>query len=62
MAAALRVCRYCEGPITEPDDAVCLWHEPALSGPGWNVWAHREHAQLVEPDLTPTWSGPADLH
>ncbi|WP_244190780.1 hypothetical protein [Streptomyces caeruleatus] len=39
--------------ITDPDDAVFLWHEPDLSGPGWDAYAHREHAGLVKPDPTP---------
>ncbi|MGQ4483485.1 hypothetical protein [Streptomyces sp. SAS_276] len=46
----LRFCRYCDEPITGPDDAVHLWHEESMSGPGRDVWAHREHAGLVEPD------------
>ncbi|MFE7277931.1 hypothetical protein [Streptomyces sp. NPDC057623] len=49
---ALHVCRHCDGLITDPDDAVFLWHEAALSGPGWDVYAHREHVDLVEPDRT----------
>ncbi|MGV9351446.1 hypothetical protein ACWDSD_43455 [Streptomyces spiralis] len=50
---AQHVCRHCEEPITDPDDAVFLWHEEAASGPGWEAWAHRDHADLVEPDLVP---------
>ncbi|MGC9538488.1 hypothetical protein [Streptomyces sp. UG1] len=49
---ALHVCRHCDGLITDPEDAVFLWHEPAMSGPGWDVYAHREHAHLVKPDDT----------
>ncbi|MGI5457857.1 hypothetical protein ACQEWB_32715 [Streptomyces sp. CA-249302] len=45
-----RFCRYCDEPITDPGDAVHLWYEESMSGPGWDVWAHREHAGLVEPD------------
>ncbi|KUN91623.1 hypothetical protein AQJ67_41710 [Streptomyces caeruleatus] len=45
--------RDCDGLITDPDDAVFLWHEPDLSGPGWDAYAHREHAGLVKPDPTP---------
>ena len=37
-------------PIAGPDDAVLLWHEEGMSGPGRDVWAHREHADLVQPD------------
>jgi hypothetical protein len=48
----LRFCRYCDEPITDPDDAVHLWHEESMSGPGRDVWAHREHADLVQPDTT----------
>ncbi|MGW6905678.1 hypothetical protein [Streptomyces sp. NPDC054940] len=49
----LHVCRYCDSPIEDPDDAVFLWHEPAMSGPGWDVYAHRAHVGLVEPDPAP---------
>jgi len=48
----LRFCRYCDEPITDPDDAVHLWHEESMSGPGRDVWAHREHVGLVQPDTT----------
>ncbi|MFG2794024.1 hypothetical protein [Streptomyces sp. NPDC048419] len=44
----VRVCRACDEEITTPNDAVFLWHEEAMSGPGWDVWAHREHADLVD--------------
>jgi hypothetical protein len=47
---ALHVCRYCDSPIADPDDAVAVAHELGMSGPGWTVWAHREHAGLVKPD------------
>lgn len=53
MTEPLRVCRYCDQPITDPDKAVFLWHEPAMSGPGWNVYAHPGHAPQVKPDLGP---------
>lgn len=44
------VCRHCDEPIDDPADAVYLGHEMGNSGPGWDVWAHREHADLVGPD------------
>ena len=50
MTASLQVCRYCDSPIADPDDAVAVAHELGMSGPGWTVWAHREHAGLVVPD------------
>ncbi|AXL88577.1 hypothetical protein C4J65_09725 [Streptomyces sp. CB09001] len=50
MTARWHVCRYCDEPIPDPDDAVLVAHEGANSGPGWNIWAHRAHADLVEPD------------
>ncbi|WP_155054788.1 hypothetical protein [Streptomyces blattellae] len=50
MSAAVHICRHCDGPITDPDDSVYIGHEPGSSGPGWNIWAHREHAHLVGPD------------
>lgn len=43
------VCRACDEPITDPDDAVAVRHDVANSGPGWTVWAHREHVEEVEP-------------
>lgn len=49
----LRVCRYCDEPITDPDDAVAVAHELGMSGPGWTVWAHRAHTDLVEPNMDP---------
>ncbi|MER5436005.1 hypothetical protein [Streptomyces sp. NPDC002588] len=48
------VCRACDEPITDPDDGVAVIHELGNSGPGWTVWAHREHAdavELIDPDL-----------
>ncbi|WP_217169993.1 hypothetical protein [Streptomyces sp. AC512_CC834] len=50
MTARRHVCRYCDEPIPDPDDAVLVAHEGGNSGPGWNIWAHRAHADLVEPD------------
>jgi hypothetical protein len=52
MTVRPHVCRYCDDLIASPDDAVLLWHEESMSGPGRDVWAHREHADLVEPDTT----------
>ena len=42
------VCRACDQPIEDPDDAVAVAHDTGNSGPGWTVWAHREHADLVD--------------
>lgn len=53
MTLPLHVCHHCDGLITDPEDAVLLGHEPGISGPGWDVWAHSEHADLVEPDEAP---------
>lgn len=47
---ALRWCRACDGLILDPADAVLVAHEPGASGPGRDVWAHRDHAHLVGPD------------
>ncbi|MET8243547.1 hypothetical protein ABZV31_03330 [Streptomyces sp. NPDC005202] len=49
-----RVCRYCDEVITDPDDAVYLGHEMGNSGPGWDIWAHGAHADLVRPDPVAT--------
>ncbi|WP_405821357.1 hypothetical protein OG241_35835 [Streptomyces sp. NBC_01390] len=46
----LHVCRHCDGLITDPDDAVVVAYVHANSGPGWEVWPHSAHAQLVQPD------------
>ncbi|MBZ9642360.1 hypothetical protein [Streptomyces sp. PSKA30] len=54
MTAPLHFCRYCDALITEPDDAVFIAWEMENSGPGWKVWAHREHAHLAEPDPVAT--------
>jgi len=50
VTAALRFCRHCDEPLTDPEDAVYVGHEPANSGPGWDIWAHRAHADLIGPD------------
>ncbi|OPG03066.1 hypothetical protein B1R27_30070 [Streptomyces sp. GKU 895] len=50
MTALPPVCRHCDEPITDPDDAVYIGHEPGNSGPGWDIWAHRAHADLLDPD------------
>lgn len=51
---SVRVCRHCDEPILDPDDAVIVWREESMSGPGRDVWAHRAHVDLVEPDFTVT--------
>lgn len=43
----IRICRYCDQEIADPDEAVAVAHELGNSGPGWTVWAHREHAHLA---------------
>ncbi|AVH61068.1 hypothetical protein C4B68_08955 [Streptomyces dengpaensis] len=48
MSRALHVCRACDGLSTDPADGVIVMHELGNSGPGWTVWAHREHADDVE--------------
>ncbi|MET7727738.1 hypothetical protein [Streptomyces mirabilis] len=48
------ICRHCDEEITGPEDAVVVAHELGNSGPGWDVYAHRDHADLVDlidPDL-----------
>ncbi|MFE7271759.1 hypothetical protein [Streptomyces sp. NPDC057623] len=47
---ALHLRRYCDGLITDLDVAVAVSHELGMSGPGWTVRAHREHADLVDVD------------
>ncbi|MCX4763249.1 hypothetical protein OG562_20205 [Streptomyces sp. NBC_01275] len=48
MSEPVRVCRHCDEVITDPADAVAVHHELSNSGPGWTVWAHRDHAELVD--------------
>jgi len=48
MSACLQICRACDEEITDPADAIAVAHELGNSGPGWTVWAHREHADDVE--------------
>ncbi|MFR9796339.1 hypothetical protein ACL02U_10605 [Streptomyces sp. MS06] len=50
MTGAAPTCRGCGQPILDPQDAVLLGHEEANSGPGWDIWAHRAHADRVGPD------------
>ncbi|MFI9170502.1 hypothetical protein [Streptomyces lincolnensis] len=50
MSGTPRICRHCDEPITDPDDAVYVGHEPSNSGPGWAIWAHRAHVDLLQPD------------
>ncbi|UXX95795.1 hypothetical protein N7U49_35380 [Streptomyces sp. AD2-2] len=45
---SVRVCRACDEVISDPADGVIVMHELSASGPGWDVWAHREHADDVE--------------
>jgi hypothetical protein len=53
VTTTLHMCRYCDGLITDPGDAVRIAYEDGMSGPGRIVWAHREHAHLVTPDPRP---------
>ncbi len=53
MTAMPRICRHCDGQITDPEDAVAVAYEHTNSGPGRTVWAHRAHAHLVQPDPAP---------
>ncbi|MCX4878154.1 MULTISPECIES: hypothetical protein [unclassified Streptomyces] len=49
-----RVCRACDEPITDPADAVVVAHEMGNSGPGQDVYAHRDHlddVDLIDPEL-----------
>lgn len=48
------ICHTCDEVITDPADAVLVAHELGNSGPGWDVYAHRDHVddvELIEPDL-----------
>ncbi|MEU6256898.1 hypothetical protein [Streptomyces sp. NPDC047043] len=63
---SLHVCRACDGLITNPADGVIVMHELSNSGPGWDVWAHSDHAddvELIDPDLlrimTRVWAATA---
>lgn len=51
MTVEQRICRGCDEPITDPDDAVLVAHDLGNSGPGWQVWAHSAHVrEAVQPD------------
>ena len=53
-ASPVRVCRACDEVITDPEDAVIVMHKQGNSGPGWDVYAHRDHADdvdVIDPDL-----------
>ncbi|WP_405862093.1 hypothetical protein OG407_27635 [Streptomyces sp. NBC_01515] len=52
MTARPHICRDCDEPIADPDDAVLIWHQESMSGPGRDVWAHHEHADLIQPDTS----------
>lgn len=54
MTADPHMCSYCNTPIPDPDDAVYMGHEMSDSGPGWEIWAHRAHADLIQPDPVAT--------
>lgn len=45
-----RVCRHCDELIADPEDVVEVAYEGGVSGPGRPIYAHREHASLVQPD------------
>lgn len=49
MSTPVRVCRHCQEEIANPEkDGVIVAHELGNSGPGWDIWAHREHAEQVD--------------
>ncbi|MFE2263358.1 hypothetical protein [Streptomyces griseosporeus] len=53
MTCSLRMCRACGEPITDPDDGVYMGYEHTNSGPGRELWAHRDHvaeAARLDPD------------
>ncbi|MFD8519364.1 hypothetical protein ACFV2D_05005 [Streptomyces capillispiralis] len=50
MTGPVRYCRHCDEVISDPDDAVFVGHEPGNSGPGWDIYAHRDHVDLIGPD------------
>ncbi|AZQ40168.1 hypothetical protein EJ357_00505 [Streptomyces cyaneochromogenes] len=43
------MCRACEELITHPADGAIAAQELGNSGPDWDTWAHREHAEDIEP-------------
>lgn len=50
---SLHLCRHCNGLITGDAPGVLVAVESSSSGPGFQIWAHREHADLVRPDPRP---------
>ncbi|WP_155059927.1 hypothetical protein [Streptomyces blattellae] len=54
MTTGLHVCRACDEVITDPADAELVAHDLGNSGPGWDIYAHRDHVgdvELIGPDL-----------
>ncbi|MFF3879250.1 hypothetical protein [Streptomyces sp. NPDC001978] len=43
----MMICRHCDQAI-DPGNAVLVMHEMGNSGPGWDVYACREHVDDVE--------------
>ncbi len=59
MTDAIHLCRHCDQPITDPKDAVLITQEAGNSGPGWNVRAHRQHANRIGHTPWPSAPWPA---
>ncbi|WP_405803740.1 hypothetical protein OG729_01545 [Streptomyces sp. NBC_00210] len=48
------VCHACDEVITDPADADLVAHVLGNSGPGWEVYARRDHVDdvgMIDPDL-----------
>lgn len=45
-----QVCRWCDELIKDPGDVVAVALKNGRVGPGYTVYAHRDHAHLVEPN------------
>ena len=49
MTTPVCVCRHCQEVITAPEtNGVIVAHALGNSGPGRDVWAHRDHAEHVD--------------
>jgi hypothetical protein len=45
-----RTCHNCDEPIADSEEAVSLDYTQGNSGPAWELWAHRAHANQVRRD------------
>ncbi|MEU6388794.1 DUF6415 family natural product biosynthesis protein [Streptomyces sp. NPDC046939] len=47
-AKFVQICRWCDELIIDPEDTVTVAIRSGISGPGYAVYAHRDHARFVQ--------------